>query len=184
MRSKIWLTALLVGVLALPALSLMTTEVITGTYSPEYQGDTQNKALGELGNSPGRVYATTVFFSEIGVTESLYFTGDAKAFNAFLAKYALLNERFIYPSLTLAFMKEDAELHPVLRIEKQGSGCDGKPIEYQEIRYDWVLTHYLPGSKGTVETVYLELWPGKVEWDKVRFSANLSIKNYPETKKP
>lgn len=175
---------LLVALLAMSASALMSTETITGEYHPEWMGTGMDKSLAELGNSPGRVYGTTVFWSGIGVTESLYFAGDTDAFSAFLAKYAKLK----YPALTVQIMASNPERPPVLKIEKPGSGCDGKPVEFDEIHYDWVLTHHLPSPQlspkvaAGPEKVYLSVWPAKVQWDKVKVPSNVTIKR--ETPKP
>jgi hypothetical protein len=165
--------------LAVPAMAWDMTEPINGRYYPWGTKLPLDKALEELGNSRGRVYAERVSWSEIGTTETLYFTGDTKSFQAFLDRYAKLN----YPSLTLTLMTEDSEHKPVVKVAKPGSGCDGKPVEYDEIRYDWEFEHYLPGSKGGKEAVYIALWPGKVNLDKTRVPANVEVKKNAGTTK-
>jgi hypothetical protein len=160
--------------IAVPVMAMMMTERITGTYYPNGMKLPLDEALGALGNSPGRVYADRVIWSEIGTTESLCFTGDTKAFQTFVGSYAKLN----YPPLTITVMKETPDYKPVMKVERHGSGCDGKPVEYDEIRYDWELVHYLPGSSGGKETVSIVLWPGKVQLDKVLVPSNVKVKQF------
>ncbi len=160
-------------------MAMMMTESITGTYHPNGMKLPLDEALGALGNSSGRVYGDRVIWSGIGTTESLYFAGDTKAFQAFVDSYSKLN----HPPLTIIVMKEDDDHKPVVRVQKPGSRCDGKPVEYNEIRYDWALVHYLPGIKGGKESVSIALWPGTVQLGKVKVPANVEVKKKPEAAK-
>lgn len=179
LRLSMLFVALLLCAFALPAASWMMTERITGEYHPYSLTLGYDRALAALGNSPGRVYATRVSFAEASTTESLYFAGDVKSFNAFLENYSKLK----YTKLVLTVKNEDTKNRPIVRVRKPGSGSDGKPDEYDDIRYDWVLTHYLPGVHNGEETVRLEVWVGKILWDKVRLPKNVEVK-FDKTTKP
>lgn len=161
--------------LAVPAMAWEMTEPIEGRYYPYSATSTLDKALEELGNSRGRVYAERVSWSDIGITESLYYAGDTKAFQAFLDRYTKLN----YPALTITVTNESAERKPVVKVRRPRSGCDGKPVEYDDVRFDWEFQHYLPGSKGGKESVHIVLWPGRVQLDKVRVPSNVEVRRQP-----
>lgn len=149
----------------------MSIEPITGRYTPASTSTQFDEDLAALGNSKGRVYGQSMFFSEVGVTETLYFAGGAAEFGAFLKRYSALRYR------PLVLRRIDGAARPTVVTRPASVDCEGQKLAEKREEYDWMLVHHLTGSLGGEESVQLEAWPEGVRLDAVNVPANVTVES-------